>query len=79
MRDIGLPYSVSEADPPISGEEAQGAATAICRVHGGLIADHLSDGDHYGKVYLCPIGQSYWRLTAKVSGLHRPLQFPQGL
>ena len=80
MRDIGLQYPVSEvAEPPIGIEEAKTASTAICRQHGGLIADHLSAGDRFGQVYLCPVGGCYWRLTAQVSGLHRRLTFPKGL
>ena len=80
MRPIGLTYPVSEAaEPPIGIEEAQRAPTAICRQHGGLIADHLSESDYFGRVYLCPIGECYWRLTKAPSGLHRRLQFPQGL
>ena len=78
MRDIGLTYPVSDAEPPIGLSEAQTAATAVCPLHGGLIGDHLAVGDHYGKAYLCPVGRSYWRLT-KRRGMHTRLTWPRNL
>lgn len=81
MRDVyGAPYGASElAEPLITADEVHNVGTAVCRVHKGHIAHGLAAGDHYGKVYWCPIGSMYWRLTKQVAGMHSPLRFPRNL
>lgn len=81
MRPVyGAPHEASElAEPLITPDEAKRAETAVCRVHKGRIGDQLADGDFYGRVYFCPIGSMYWRLTKHLSGLQAPLKFPKGL
>lgn len=79
-REIGLDYPASgDAMPPIHPEEARGAATAICRYHKGRIIHGLATGERYGQVFYCPIGRQYWRLTERVSAMHRPLAWPKGM
>jgi hypothetical protein len=76
----GAPHEASElAEPLVIPDEAAKAETAVCRAHKGRIADQLADGDYYGRVYFCPIGRMYWRLTKHLSGLQAPLKFPKGL
>lgn len=62
----GLPYPRSSlADPPISGKEARTAVTANCPKHHGLIATQPTQDDAEGRVYLCGVGNQYWRYTRK--------------
>jgi hypothetical protein len=57
------PLAVSEsADPPISQTEAQGATTAVCCRHNGIIR---LTGDQDGKVFYCPTGRQYWRYAKR--------------
>lgn len=81
MRPVyGADYGASDlAEPLILPEEAASAETAVCRIHKGRIGEQLAAGDHYGRVYFCPVGRMLWRLTRQVSGMHVPLNFPQGL
>lgn len=82
MRDVyGAPHGASElAEPLITPDEVEGGAeTTVCRVHKGHITNGLAAGDHYGKVFWCPIGRMYWRLTQRLSGMNVPLRFPKGL
>jgi hypothetical protein len=81
MRPVyGAPYEASElAEPLVTPEETKGVETAVCRVHKGRIADQLAAGDYYGRVYFCPIGRMYWRLTQHLSGLQAPMKFPRNM
>lgn len=81
MREVyGAPYGASElAHPLITPDEAKDAQTAICRLHKGRINQGLTSGDFYGRVLFCPIGQQYWRLTPRKSGMYASLSFPKGL
>lgn len=80
MREVaGMPYPISDASRPISPDECAQVDTAICRLHGGRIRDGLAVGDFYGRVYLCPIGRTYWRLEKQQSGMSAPLKFPKGM
>jgi hypothetical protein len=79
MREIGLDYPASDAIPPILPEEARNAEPALCRLHKGRIAIQLADGDFYGKVFFCPVGRSYWRLSKQQDGMLKPLKFPKGM
>ena len=55
-----------DADPPISGEEARAAKTAVCPRHGGLIQFFRSPADQpVASVYWCPQGQMLWRLKRR--------------
>ncbi|MGH3426304.1 MAG: hypothetical protein ACRD3Q_15855 [Terriglobales bacterium] len=63
------------ADPPISAEEAHAADHATCRWHHGHITHTRVTGDAWGKVYFCPIGRQYWRLSQELNDFLRPLQF----
>jgi len=66
-----LPYPRSSlADPPVSAEEARKATTANCPRHKGLIATQPTQDDTEGRVYLCGVGNQYWRYTRK-QGLGR--------
>jgi hypothetical protein len=77
---IGLDHPASPlAQPPIRAPEAVNAPTAVCRVHNGRIVHQLADGDEYGKVYFCPIGEMYWRLQKNIAGMYAPLKFAKGL
>jgi hypothetical protein len=70
-----LPYPRSEADPPISAAEARAADTAVCRWHNGLITHSRTATDTYGRVYFCPVGRSYWRLTEREAGMYGELPY----
>jgi len=79
-RQIGLDYPASSlAQPPIRPDEALNAPTAVCRYHDGRIRHTWAEGDRYGNVYFCPIGQMYWRLNKHQNGFLEPLSFPKGL
>ena len=78
-RDIGLKYPASFADPPITPDECDEAALAVCRQHNGRIREQRAVGDYDGKVFFCPIGKSWWRLTRKMSGMSAPLAWPKGM
>lgn len=76
--DWTLPYPRStRADPPISAEEARNAATTNCPRHRGLIASQPTQDDTEGRVYLCGVGNQYWRYTRK-AGIGRlpALKYP---
>jgi len=60
------------ARPPIQPIEAQGADTAICVNHKGLIREM---GDKEGTVFYCPIGRMYWRYTKVRTGMNAPLKY----
>jgi hypothetical protein len=81
MRDVyGAPYGASElAEPLITPDEVKDVETAVCRMHKGHITHGLAAGDYYGKVFWCPIGRLYWRLSEHVSGMTAPLRFPRNL
>lgn len=71
-----LPYPRSSgAEPPITVEEARAADTAICRWHNGSIAHSPTTNDVYGRVYLCPVGKSYWRYSREDAGMYAPLTY----
>ncbi len=76
-RLIASGMSENTAEPPISPDEARFADThdpAICRFHNGLIADGRAAEDVLGRVYFCPVGRMYWRLTPLMSDFLRPLR-----
>lgn len=61
------------ARPPIQSHETDGAETAICCNHGGLIR---LTGDRDGRVFFCPKGGEFWRYSAKPqSGMYVPLPY----
>jgi hypothetical protein len=62
------------ARPPIQAIETEGADTAICPYHKGLIRE---TGDKEGTVFFCPIGRQYWRYTKQRSGMYAPIQYPK--
>jgi len=71
-----LPYPASSnADPPITHEEARTAEHAICRFHNGLIAREPTPTDTEGRVYWCAIGGQYWRYSKKGSAMYKPLDY----
>jgi hypothetical protein len=68
----------SFAVPPITDEEARGAALSVCPHHGA----HPAPGwFREGRVFHCPIGDEFWRYSEQGSGggMYRTLQFPTGL
>ena len=73
MREIGLAHPASDATPPITAGECEPSRVAICRYHSGRIRDGLASGDAYGRVYFCPVGGSYWRLTKTMNQMMAPL------
>ena len=79
MRNLGLEYPAADTDPPILPEECEEGNVAICRYHGGKVRDGLASGDYFGRVYLCPIGGMYWRLTKPKLGMNTPLRWPKGM
>jgi hypothetical protein len=81
MRDVyGAMYGASElAEPLVTPDEVKNVETAVCRVHKGHIANGLAANDYYGRVYYCPIGSMYWRLTQRIAGMNAPLKFPRNL
>ena len=60
------------ARPPIQPSEIQGAPTAICVNHKGLIR---LTGDTEGRVFYCPVGREFWRYGKQVSGMHSALPY----
>ena len=61
------------AHPPIQPKETDKAETAICRNHNGLIR---LTGDRDGRVFFCPVGNEFWRYSAKrETGMHSPLPY----
>lgn len=66
----------SLADPPITAQEARSAATANCPRHHGLIATQPTQADTEGRVYLCGVGNQYWRYSRKSKvGALKPLNY----
>lgn len=65
----------SNAEPPITNEEAEGVDlgrdTTICRLHRGRLT-HLNED---GKVYFCAKGGMLFRYTKRPSEFMRPLTY----
>ena len=72
-----LPYPRSDsADPPISIDEARAADASTCCWHNGRIKTDPTSSDVEGRVYFCPIGREYWRLSKHEGGLKlAPLRY----
>lgn len=62
------------ARPPIQPHEIEGAPTAICVLHDGLIAS-THNADEVGKVFYCPIGRQMWRFTKERTGMFASLPY----
>lgn len=60
------------ARPPIQASEVQGATTAICVNHNGLIR---MTGDQEGRVFFCPLGREFWRYGKAAPGINAPLSY----
>lgn len=65
------------ADPPIQPDEIEGVETAICRIHGGLLRYGRTAQDRDGRVYFCPVGDTYWRLGRSANDVNQlpPLNY----
>lgn len=75
-RDVGGRFPVADnAVPSITLGEIVDIDTAICRYHGGRIANGLAAGDFYGKVMYCPLGGMAWRLTKTMNQMMVPLRW----
>jgi hypothetical protein len=76
-----LLYPRSEmADPPITIEEAREARKhsdyeTTCRRHKGHITHSPLPSDTDGRVYWCPEGREYWRLSKKTGAMYKPLKY----
>jgi hypothetical protein len=62
------------ARPPIQAIETEGADTAICPYHKGLIRE---TGDKPNTVFYCPIGRSFWRYSPDRSSFTAPIAYPK--
>ena len=77
LEEEPLPYPRSSlADPMITFAEARAAEISICCRHNGRVKTDRLPTDTEGRVFWCPIGREYWRLSKGEGGFRlAPLKY----